>query len=64
LYTYNYVNKTLTSVALAGQIATDMQQTGATNRRMLVLPNGHVLLNTSTGRIWDYNPGGLAPQAS
>ena len=58
LYTYDYVTKSLSSVVLSGQLATDMQTSGASIRRTLVLPNGHMLLNTGTGRIWDYTPTG------
>lgn len=31
--------------------------------RMLVLPNGHVLLTTGAGTLWDYAPNGAPPAA-
>jgi hypothetical protein len=52
LYTYNYSTNTLTKVNGISF------STGAANLRMLVLPNGHVWVNSGVGEIYDIDFGG------
>jgi len=63
LYTYNYQSQSLTKLSPPAAVSSDLATAGASSRRMLVVPNGHVLISTGTN-IWDYSPAGAAPLAT
>jgi hypothetical protein len=62
LYDFDYTNNSLTDVTPTGTLGAALA-VPAFVCRMLVLPNGHMLLSTGSNVIWDYAPTG-APHAS
>ncbi len=62
LFEYDYTTNKLSTVNLPSALAADLAGP-AFLCRMLILPNGHMLLITTTGSLWDYAPSGT-PQAS
>ncbi len=58
LYDFNYTTNTLTDVTPSGQL-NGLLNAPAFIMRMLVLPNGHILLGSAfDSTVWDYAPSG------
>ena len=63
IFDYDPTNNRLVDVTpgeLRGPAMTSVQ---AYITRMLILPNGHALLSTSSGTIWDYAPDGVPDES-
>ncbi len=63
---YDYKSNTVTDITatLPARLLSLMQSvSGTPYRRMLVLPNGHILFNLGIGIIWDYAPAGTPQNA-
>jgi len=65
LFDYDYTTNTLTNITstLPTQLQNELSNSSAYTCRMLVLPNGGMLLNTGSYTMWEYMPSGV-PQAS
>ncbi len=65
MYDFNYANNTLTDITSTLPVAlqNDLASGPAYYRRMMIMPDGHLMLGTGTNTFWDYAPTG-APQAS
>ena len=64
IFDFDPTTNTITDVTpTSGSLAQDLAFEIAQAYCMLVLPNGHILLTSSAGGIWDYAPSG-SPQAS
>ena len=63
LFSFDYTTNTLTDVTPSGALGVELAGAPAFVVRMLVLPNGHLLMNVGGSTIWDYAPAG-SPQAS
>jgi len=63
LFDYDYTTNTLSDITstLPAALATELAQTGSYVCRMMILPNGHLMLGTGQN-YWDYAPQG-SPQA-
>ena len=62
IFDYDPTGNTTTDITAGFPSSSDLGGNAAADR-MLVLPNGHVLFNTGTGKFWDYTPSG-APLAA
>ena len=58
LFDLDPVANTLTNVTPAGTLGNILAGNSAYVTRMLVLPNGHLLLSTGNSQLWDYAPDG------
>ena len=60
MFDFDYTTNTLTDITpTSGTLATTMANNPCFTFRMLVTPNGHVLISsTSSATAWDYTPGG------
>lgn len=60
LFDYNYQTNTLTDLTptLPAQLQNELYNASAYTCRMLVLPNGAMLLHTGGYNIWEYTPSG------
>ena len=58
LFNFDYTSNTLTDVTPGGALGTELANAAAYETRMLVLPNGHLLMNAGGSRIYDYAPAG------
>jgi subtilisin-like proprotein convertase family protein len=59
IFDYDYTNNSLTELTAEAPAGLSSQLNNpAFVDRMLQLPNGHALLGTGSGTIWDYNPNG------
>ncbi len=58
LYDFDYLTNTYTDVTGLGPLAVNLGSSSAYTSRMLVTPNGHVLLTTGDSTIWDITPTG------
>lgn len=56
LYDFDYTNNSLTDITPTGALGNEFNNVAYVSR-MLMLPNGHMLLNTGTN-LWDYAPTG------
>lgn len=65
MYDFNYANNTLTDITSTLPVAlqNDLASGPAYYRRMMIMPDGHLMLGTGTNTFWDYAPTGT-PQAS
>jgi hypothetical protein len=65
MFDFDYTTNSLTDITstLPQSIQSSLASGPAYSRRMLVLPNGHLMLDTGTYQFWDYAPSG-APQSS
>ena len=64
LYDFDYTTNSLTDVTPGGALGAALATRSAYVTRTLMLPNGHMLFNYGGSDVWDYNPGGPAPQAA
>ena len=60
MFLFNPIANTITDVTPGGQLGTILASSIAQQFIMLVLPNGHVLMATGAGTLWDYSPSGSA----
>lgn len=67
LYDYDYTTNTLTNLSatttLPAQLQYELTNGSAFTCRMLILPNGAMLMHTGGSTLWEYTPAGV-PQAS
>lgn len=63
LYSFDYKTNLLTDVTPTGTLGEALANAATYQTRMLVAPNGHLLMNVGGNAIWDYAPAGL-PQDS
>lgn len=65
LFDYDYTTNTLTNItaSLPTALKNELNNSSAYTCRMLVLPNGAMLMHTGSNTIWEYMPSG-SPQAS
>jgi hypothetical protein len=64
LFDFDPVANTITNVTPGGTLGFTLSQNPAFTDRMLVLPNGHILMSTGVdNQLWDYNPTGAPNNA-
>ncbi len=65
LFDFDYTTNALTDITstLPNALQSDLASGASYFRRMIVMPNGHLMLGTGSSKFWDFAPSG-APQAS
>lgn len=65
MFDFDYTTNTLTDITatLPSALQSDLASGAAYYRRMMVLPNGHLMLGTGSSTFWDFAPSG-GPQSS